>query len=165
MKFGNSQGFLMTTKIKLLTTEQIEQRRKYQREWKREHYDYVKERARKLRNKNKAKYLQTLNRRLRENKKKAVEYLGSKCNKCEQIFPPEVYDIHHRDPTQKLFGFSQIKGRRFDNVKSELDKCDLLCANCHRILHAELDQENERKRIETEVQETCNFDSQGIADE
>ena len=45
-------------------------------------------------------------------------------------------EFHHRDPTQKDFTISKIKNRSFDmKVKQELDKCDLLCSNCHKETH------------------------------
>ncbi|MNT97520.1 hypothetical protein D3C72_2398630 [compost metagenome] len=47
-------------------------------------------------------------------------------------------EFHHRDPAQKDFTFSQVKLKNFKHVKDELDKCDLLCANCHREAHADM---------------------------
>jgi formate-dependent nitrite reductase cytochrome c552 subunit len=47
-------------------------------------------------------------------------------------------EFHHRDPTQKDFSLGHAKMTNFEKVKSELDKCDLLCANCHREEHARL---------------------------
>ena len=46
----------------------------------------------------------------------------------------EVYDFHHRDPSQKDFSISK-NAKSFEKCKQELDKCDLLCANCHRLRH------------------------------
>lgn len=56
-------------------------------------------------------------------------------SKCVQAL-----DFHHREPKTKEFGLS-IRGltRSWDKIKLELDKCDLLCANCHRELHAKID--------------------------
>lgn len=73
----------------------------------------------------------------RNNKLLAIEYKGGKCQDCNGIFIPQVFDFHHLDPKQKDFKLSQKQNARFDTLKSELDKCVLLCANCHRIRHAQ----------------------------
>lgn len=45
-------------------------------------------------------------------------------------------EFHHRDPIQKLFALTTgMKSRPWDEITTEIDKCDLLCANCHRELH------------------------------
>lgn len=71
-------------------------------------------------------------------KKKAVEYLGGACQDCGlKTDVVQVYDFHHRDPSQKDFGIAKFLTCDFDAVVApELDKCDLLCSNCHRIRHA-----------------------------
>lgn len=68
-------------------------------------------------------------------KRKAVEYLGGKCQDCGIEGPPCIYDFHHRDPSQKDFHLSSNMSRTWERIKTELDKCMLLCSNCHRILH------------------------------
>ena len=71
-------------------------------------------------------------RYLIELKKRAIIYLGGKCRRCGGVFPDEVYDFHHRDASLKEFHISR-KSVRWATLVKELDKCDLLCANCHRI--------------------------------
>jgi len=72
----------------------------------------------------------------REFKRKCVVYKGGKCMKCGLIDHPSVYDFHHRDPKMKDFGICKYPSRCLDEtVKKELDKCDILCANCHRKEH------------------------------
>lgn len=73
----------------------------------------------------------------RDAKLKAVEYKGGACGRCGGVFPPAVYDFHHIDPTQKDADPGTLMGRKWEKVKEELDKCVLLCANCHRLTHAE----------------------------
>ncbi len=48
---------------------------------------------------------------------------------------PEVLMFHHREPNEKSFTISEVKTRPLDEVKAEIAKCDLLCANCHMSLH------------------------------
>ena len=69
-------------------------------------------------------------------KTKAVEYLGGKCAHCGLIDDVCVYDFHHLDPSKKELSFGNRGGLSFDKLKPELDKCILLCANCHRKVHS-----------------------------
>ncbi len=69
-------------------------------------------------------------------KRKAVEYLGGKCLDCFLITSVlRIYDFHHRDPTEKDLNVGQCRSFCWNSIVKELDKCDLLCANCHRIRH------------------------------
>ena len=69
-------------------------------------------------------------------KLKAIMYKGGKCLKCGYDKCPGALDFHHRDSSEKEFAIGH-KGRirSWDKMKPELDKCDLLCANCHREEH------------------------------
>lgn len=70
-------------------------------------------------------------------KERAIAYLGGKCIKCGYDRCADAMDFHHRDPTIKEFRIGQYAGG-WKILKRELDKCDLLCANCHREVHYEL---------------------------
>lgn len=79
------------------------------------------------------------NQKLRGIKRKYEIFLerGGKCERCGYDKNLGALDFHHRDPNEKEF---QIDLRRLgngnlDKLKQELDKCDLLCANCHREIH------------------------------
>jgi hypothetical protein len=67
----------------------------------------------------------------------AVSYKGGCRQICSYDRCFEALEFHHLDPTQKDFGISK-KGytRSWEKVKNEIDKCLLLCANCHREFHA-----------------------------
>ena len=69
-------------------------------------------------------------------KQKCVEYKGGKCINCGYNKCIAALQFHHRDPDQKDFGLS-YKGmpRSWEKCQKELDKCDLLCANCHFEVH------------------------------
>ena len=78
-------------------------------------------------------------------KAKLIEYKGGACNKCGYDKPfPSAYHFHHRDPRTKSFNLS-ARGctLRFETLREEVDKCDLLCANCHAELHDIEYQNNE----------------------
>ena len=76
-----------------------------------------------------------VHQRMRLVKLKAVEYLGNKCSKCNYEGVPAVFDFHHLDPSKKDFSWGNRRTSNWDNLKKELDKCVLLCSNCHRELH------------------------------
>ena len=63
------------------------------------------------------------------------------CASCGCYDHPKAMDYHHLDEREKLFQLSQIRRMRtndltFEMVVAEIQKCILLCATCHRKLHA-----------------------------
>ena len=68
-------------------------------------------------------------------KQKAVEYMGSKCHDCQTVYPNYVYDFHHLDGDTKSANPSALLGSSWHRAKQELDKCIMVCANCHRGRH------------------------------
>lgn len=102
---------------------------------------YSREYARKLRARRKedptlhAAYNKFQRDRHRSAKQRAVEYLGNACADCGGTFHQSVYDFHHKDVTAKEFAPSYALLLKWDKVKAELDKCVMLCANCHRLRH------------------------------
>ena len=80
-------------------------------------------------------------RRYKEKMDKLNEYKKTLvCKKCgEKRF--YLFDFHHRDPSQKDYTISQNPHASFEVIKKEIDKCDVLCANCHREWHY-LEQHN-----------------------
>ena len=68
-------------------------------------------------------------------KVRAVEYLGGQCVDCGlKTDVMAVYDFDHRNPSEKLSNIPLMWS--WKRIQVELDKCDLRCANCHRIRHA-----------------------------
>jgi len=45
--------------------------------------------------------------------------------------------FHHRDPDTKSFELSQGPNRTYEAIDAEIDKCAILCSNCHEIHHYE----------------------------
>ncbi len=73
----------------------------------------------------------------RELKKKAVKYLGNKCEICGYTRYVGSLEFHHKDPKEKDFSMSHGgETRSWDKIKIELDKCNLVCSNCHKEIHA-----------------------------
>lgn len=70
-------------------------------------------------------------------KLKAIEYKGGKCEKCGYDKCDWAFEFHHTDPKEKDFGISNYSTISWDRIKAELEKCIMVCANCHRELHYE----------------------------
>ena len=70
-------------------------------------------------------------------KEKLIEYKGGKCQVCGYNKCASALEFHHLDPSQKDFTISGGT-KSFESLKPEVDKCILVCANCHREIHAGL---------------------------
>jgi 5-methylcytosine-specific restriction endonuclease McrA len=70
-------------------------------------------------------------------KLKLIEYKGGKCEICGYDKCTRALEFHHKNPKEKDF---QISGKSlsFDKLKVEVDKCMLVCSNCHCEIHDEL---------------------------
>jgi hypothetical protein len=87
-----------------------------------------------------AEYLKrAVTERRRKLKRLLVEYKGGKCSVCGYNRSIGALDLHHSDDSSKSFGLS-VRGltRSWRRLKEEADKCVLVCANCHREIHAGL---------------------------
>ena len=69
-------------------------------------------------------------------KEKAVEYKGGKCEICGYDKCIDALEFHHKNPEEKDFGISSGETKSWEKIKKELDKCIMLCANCHREIHS-----------------------------
>ena len=107
--------------------------------WAREYYyrnkEKCKERHSEWYEKNKEYSLEKQKIKKREKKLWSIEYLGGCCSSCGGTFHPSVYEFHHKDPTTKDRDPSKMMSLSHEKLQKELDKCALLCANCHRIEH------------------------------
>jgi hypothetical protein len=81
-----------------------------------------------------------VNKRRRKLKKLAIDYKGGKCEKCGYNRSQRALEFHHTDPRQKDFGIARSGySLAWDKLKKELDKCLLVCANCHAEIHEQID--------------------------
>jgi len=76
---------------------------------------------------------------------KSVIYKGRKCENCDYDKSITALQFHHLDPSKKDFTISKST-MSWDKIKSELDKCILLCSNCHI-------EEHERQRAKKQASE------------
>lgn len=68
----------------------------------------------------------------------AVQYKGGCCNKCGWSGPVAAFEFHHKDDN-KEFAIGTAANKSWSVIKKEIDKCELLCSNCHRIEHSKHD--------------------------
>lgn len=76
-----------------------------------------------------------LNRHRYTLKVKMIAYKGGKCQVCGYAQCTAALDFHHVDPNQKEFIFGGQHNLGAERLRAELDKCVLICSNCHRELH------------------------------
>ena len=69
-------------------------------------------------------------------KVKLVEYKGGCCCRCGYNKSMNVLQFHHLDPAKKDFTIGG-KSWSYERLKEEVDKCILVCANCHIEIHEE----------------------------
>lgn len=97
-----------------------------------------------------AEYLrEAVKKRRKKLREMAREYGGGKCAICGYKKSPRALTFHHLDPKEKDFGLS-VKGltRSWEKMRKEIDKCILLCANCHAEVHDGITQLPEVTRVE-----------------
>jgi hypothetical protein len=68
-------------------------------------------------------------------KRRIVEILGKKCCLCGFSDYISALDVHHANPAKKEFSVASLRRRKWPTVLKEIEKCVLLCANCHRAHH------------------------------
>ena len=70
-------------------------------------------------------------------KQQCVDYKGGECQCCGYNDCNSALDFHHVDPKTKKFGIGKCrKTKMTQKILDELDKCILVCSNCHREIHA-----------------------------
>lgn len=87
---------------------------------------------------NRQKHYQRVKRNTRDKKEwfRTLK-VGVKCLYCPEE-DPVCIDWHHRDPKQKDLEVSTMMAKGFGKARvlAEIEKCDPVCSNCHRKLHA-----------------------------
>lgn len=70
-------------------------------------------------------------------KETIIQQFGGVCCDCKQSYHYAVFEFHHLDPTVKEYNWIKMRQMSEDKMQTELSKCVLLCANCHRLRHVE----------------------------
>jgi len=72
---------------------------------------------------------------IQQYKKDCVLYKGGKCSICGYNKCIGSLVFHHRDPKIKDPNWHRMRSWKLDRIKKEIDKCVLVCANCHGEIH------------------------------
>lgn len=89
----------------------------------------------------------------RIDKKIYLEYAGNVCKSCGYNKCPAALTFHHIDPSEKKFWIGGLSERMnsiyelSEIIKNEINKCELLCSNCHVLCHFDIDFYNDNKDI------------------
>lgn len=85
--------------------------------------------------KNKERYYKVARKRDLKLKLFIAKLKDKPCKDCNKKYPPYVMDFDHLDKNTKVANVSYLKRHRvaFDKILKEVEKCELVCANCHRI--------------------------------
>ncbi len=80
--------------------------------------------------------IEAVKKRRKKVRQMAIDLKGGKCTRCGYNRCLDALEFHHLDTSKKDFGVSD-KGytRSWKKIQEELEKCILVCANCHRELH------------------------------
>lgn len=77
-------------------------------------------------------------------KKEAVKRKGSKCEICGYNKCIDALVFHHKNPEEKDFGLAESgTTHSWEEYLAEIEKCELLCANCHAEEHWKLNNKIE----------------------
>ena len=109
--------------------------------WRKDNPDKVRE----IRKRNYDKHRQKNIDRAARNKRIKADWLreyrnsGLSCERCGEDHPAAL-DFHHRDPSEKEIEFSRMYHMNWsiERMMAEIEKCDVLCSNCHRKLHHDM---------------------------
>lgn len=87
---------------------------------------------------------------------KALKYKGTSCKSCGYNKDITALEFHHKNPTEKEILPAKLYYKPWDYAKQELDKCIILCCNCHREDHYRIHQNNKLEK-EFSVNLTSSF--------
>ena len=107
-----------------------EENKEYKRKYNEENKEQIREQKREYREENKE---QIREHKREQNKKRRAhcrEYLGGKCVKCGTT---HNLQFDHIKREGKKYEISTKLTNKWDNLKEELDKCQLLCVDCHKV--------------------------------
>ena len=99
----------------------------------------LNEQKKKHYNENKNLIIEKIKKR-KEELRDFVKSFKKECTKCGYNKTYWALDFHHKDPSEKeeLIGKTVIRGWSKERIKKEIDKCIVVCKNCHAEIHAPL---------------------------
>lgn len=106
-----------------------------------------------------------VNKKRRKNKEILVKYKGGKCEICGYDKCIDALEFHHKNPEEKEFGIGNCNIKSIERLKHEVDKCILVCSNCHRELHSDINNKkcNYYDDLKIDLNEVLNDINNGIS--
>lgn len=92
--------------------------------------------------------MESVTEKRRRNKKILIEYKGEKCEICGYNKCADAMEFHHLNPKEKSFSISDSCSFGLNKLKAEVDKCILVCSNCHKEIHSKIREEENLKKQE-----------------
>jgi formate-dependent nitrite reductase cytochrome c552 subunit len=81
-----------------------------------------------------SRYIERLRRRWRTHARMLDDLRDVPSADCHRRFLPCAMDFDHREPATKIAGVTRLIGRAgTERLLAEAAKCDIVCANCHRV--------------------------------
>ena len=76
-------------------------------------------------------------KRGRDRKLEIINIKGGKCERCGYKKNYAALEFHHKKPSQKKFQLDlrSLSNRKWELIEEEIQKCILLCSNCHAEIH------------------------------
>lgn len=105
-----------------------------------EYYAKGKKGSGKLQSECKTCFKARMMKRFEEKSRFVVGLKGGCCLLCGYDKCTAALEFHHVDPSQKEFQINKRWSMTNEAIKKEIDKCVLLCSNCHREVHWRLDR-------------------------
>jgi hypothetical protein len=96
---------------------------------------------------NKKQYMDKNLRSLKKRREFVQKMKNKPCADCGIVYPYYVMDFDHRENETKEFGLHKVTQKALGALKREIEKCDVVCANCHR----ERTHQRSLRRKETET--------------
>lgn len=86
--------------------------------------------------KNKEKWTKYRKKQRKESKEFVHKARSGGCERCDENHPA-CLDFHHRNPDEKEFSLRDVHSQKYslERIQKEIDKCEVLCSNCHRKEH------------------------------
>lgn len=90
--------------------------------------------------------VESVDKRRKQLRHEIVLYKGGKCEICGYNKCEAALEFHHLNPDEKEF---QLSGNTYslEKMKKEVDKCILVCANCHREIHDKINNDKYQFKI------------------
>ena len=110
--------------------ENKEKKAEYNKKWREENKEERAKYGKKWREENREHTIEYKREKRKRWRSKCVEYLGGKCVKCGTT---HNLQFDHIKREGKKYEITRRLSNNLNNLKEELDKCQLLCYDCHKI--------------------------------